>query len=99
MNAKTKPVLERIKAFEEAIIKGREYLQSGKHASWTGFRPLFNTKMKSGKPAPPHRDWVKNVFIPKNERALRRAEKILLRIERAGVERAKDKQGPPATQL
>lgn len=90
MKAKKKAILERIKAFEEAIIKGREYLESGKHASWQGFRPLFDAKVRSGKAVPPHRDWVKNVFLPKTVRALRHAEKVLLRIEREGIERAKD---------
>jgi hypothetical protein len=85
MNAK-KTVLERIKRFEEAITKGREYLESGKHANWQGFRPLFNAKVRSGKAVPPHKDWVKNVFLPRTERALRHAEKVLLRLEREGTE-------------
>ncbi len=90
MNAKEKAVLERIKRIEEAITKGREYLESGKHADWRGFRPLFNTKVKSGKAVPPHRDWVKNVFLPRRERALRQAEKVLRRLEREVTERAGD---------
>ena len=68
MKAKKNAILERIKAFEEAIIRGREYLESGKHADWSGFRPLFAIKVRSGKPLPPHRDWVKNVFLPKRVR-------------------------------
>jgi hypothetical protein len=93
MKAKKKAkeaVLERIKAFEEAIIRGREYLESGKHANWQGFRPLFYGKVQSGKEMPPHRDWVEKVFLPIRERALRHAEKVLLRLEREGMERAKD---------
>jgi hypothetical protein len=90
MNAKTKSVIERIKRIEEAIIKGREYLESGAHANWRGFRPLFNAKVRNGKAMPPHRDWVKNVFLPRKERALRYAEKVLRALERKVGERAGD---------
>jgi hypothetical protein len=79
MNPK-KNVLVRIKRLEEAITKSREYLESGKHAHWNGFRPLFNQKLRDGKALPPHRDWVRNVFLPRLERELTRAEKILERL-------------------
>jgi len=72
-----KTVLDRIKRLEEAIAKGNEFLESGKHAHWRGFRPLFTPKMSDGKELPPHRDWVKNVFLPRMEKALNRAERIL----------------------
>ena len=77
MNPKKKAVLDRIKYLEEAITQGREYLESGKHAHWHGFRPLFNSKVRDGKDLPPHKDWVKNVFLPRCERALRYAEGVL----------------------
>ena len=77
MNPKRKAVLDRIKDLEEAITKGREYLQTGGHAHWHGFRPLFVGKVKDGEALPPHKDWVKNEFLPSRERALRRAQKIL----------------------
>lgn len=77
MNLKKKAILDRIKHLEEAIAKGHEYLESGEHAHWHGFRPLFVPKVRDGKTLPPHRDWVKNVFIPMQERALRKAEKTL----------------------
>ena len=77
MNAKRKAVLERIDSLEQAIARAREYLESGKHAHWSGFRPLFVHKFKDGKELPPHRDWVKNVFLPHKEKALRRAEKLV----------------------
>lgn len=79
-NAKKKAVLDRMKRLEEAISKGREYLESGKHAEWPGFRPLFAAKVKDGKRLPPHKDWVKNVFLPRRESALRQAEKALARL-------------------
>jgi hypothetical protein len=74
MNPKKKVVLDRINHFQDAIAKGHEYLESGKHTHWNGFRPVFTPKLKDGKKLPPHRDWVKNVFLPRMERALRRAE-------------------------
>jgi hypothetical protein len=80
MNAKRKAVLDRIERLEGAIDKAKEYLKSGKHADWNGFRPWFVGKKKDGKELPPHKDWVKNVFLPRMEKALNRAEKILERL-------------------
>lgn len=77
MKPSEQAILDRIKRFEEAITKGREYLESGAHADWNGFRARFVSKMKDGKIMPPHRDWVKNVFLPQRERALTKAEKLL----------------------
>ncbi len=81
MDFKKKAILDRIKHIEDDIVKGREYLESGKHAHWHGFRPLFTEKIGDGKVLPPHKDWVKNVFLPSREKALRKAEKILDRME------------------
>lgn len=80
INPKQKAILDRIKNLEEAIGKGREYLESGAHADWIGFRPLFVPKVRDGKPLPPHKDWVKNVFLPDSEKALREAERALERL-------------------
>jgi hypothetical protein len=77
MNPKKKALVERIAQIEDAITKGHQYLESGKHAGWIGFRPLFVNKVRDGKILPPHRDWVRNVFPPARERALRRAERLL----------------------
>jgi hypothetical protein len=77
MNSKRNAILDRIKRLEDAIAKGREYLENGSHAHWHGFRPLFAGKVKNGKPEPPHKDWVKNVFLPRREKALRKAENTL----------------------
>jgi hypothetical protein len=87
MDAKRKAVLERIEHLKVAITKGREYLENGNHANWQGFRPLFSSKVRDGKTAPPHKDWVKNVFLPRKERALAYAEKVLRRLERKVTER------------
>ncbi len=78
-NAKRKAILDRIELLQEAIRKAREYLESGKHADWKRFRPLFDRKVRDGKELPPHKDWVKNVFLPRREKALSRAEKLLER--------------------
>jgi len=80
MNSKQNAILDRIKHLEEAIAKGREYLENGSHAHWHGFRPWFADKVRNGKSVPPHKDWVKNVFLPRRERALRKAEKTLERL-------------------
>jgi hypothetical protein len=76
---KATDIVDRIKKLEEAIAKGREYLESGAHADWHGFRPLFVDKIRDGKALPPHKDWVKNVFLPRREKALREAERLLER--------------------
>jgi hypothetical protein len=80
MNPKKRAVLDRIKHLEEAIAKGREYLENGKHAHWHGFSPLFATKVVNGERLPPHKDWVKNVFLPRRQKALRQAQKILVKL-------------------
>lgn len=81
MNAKRKVVLDRIDSINQAIARAREYLESGKHVHWSGFRPMFVRKLKDGKELPPHKDWVKNVFLPRQEKALRRAEKVVERLD------------------
>ena len=78
---KKEEILKRIKIFEDALIKAHEYLETGAHANWRGFRPFFRLKTVNGKVAPPHRDWVKNVYIPSRQRALNKAEKLLDRFE------------------
>ena len=83
MNAKIKAVLEHIESLEQAIGRAQEYLESGKHAHWSSFRPLFVRKLKDGKELPPHKDWVRNVFLPSQEKALKRAEKTLEQLENA----------------
>jgi len=46
MDPKAKAVFERIDHIEDAIVKAHEYLESGKHADWHGFRPLLAGKMR-----------------------------------------------------
>ena len=59
------------------MARAHEYLETGKHAHWHGFRALFSTKVRDGEELPPHKDWVKNVFIPNTESALKQAERVL----------------------
>ena len=79
---KIKDVLERIEALENAIEKAHEYLETGAHTDWHRFRPLFVDKIRDGEVLPPHKDWVRNVFIPRHERAIKRLEKRLDSLER-----------------
>jgi hypothetical protein len=80
MNSARQAILNRIKSIEKSIRIAKEYLEDGKHANWRGFRPVFNRKMKNGKELPPHKDWVKNVYLRHMEIALRKAEKRLDRL-------------------
>jgi hypothetical protein len=76
MTAKTTAVARRIESLEQDIRKAKEYLDSGLHADWHGFRAWFGRKRN----LPPHRDWVQNVFLRRREKALAEAEKLLQRL-------------------
>lgn len=91
---KRKAILERIKNLEQGIVRAKEYLESGRHAHWHGFRPLFVDKLKDGKELPPHRDWVKNVFLPRAERSLARAQNVLERLESSAAKHALTTRAP-----
>jgi hypothetical protein len=78
--SKRSAIRTRIKNLEEAIAKAQAYLQTGAHADWIGFKPLFTAKKKDGKALPPHPDWVRNWFLPSREMALKRSEKLLERM-------------------
>lgn len=82
---KRKAIRDRIEKIAEAIDIAKEYLETGRHAHWHGFRPLFTPKARDGKELPPHKDWVKNVFIPCQERALDRAERRLERVSQRNI--------------
>jgi len=81
MKSNRKDILERIDRPKEALSKAHEYLETGAHADWHGFRAMFSPKIRDGKLAPPHKSWVKNVYIPNREKALRRAEDLLEKLE------------------
>jgi len=49
MDPKKKAILERTEMLESDMSKGREYLESGAHADWHGFRAYFAAKTKDGK--------------------------------------------------
>ena len=77
MNSKKKAILDRITHLENAITKGKEYLESGKYADWYGFRPLFVDKTRGKRMLPPHKNWVRNVFLLRSEKSLSKAQKKL----------------------
>lgn len=56
MNAKKMAILYWIASLNGAIIKAREYLESGKHVRWRGFRPLLVRKRRDGRQLPSHKD-------------------------------------------
>ena len=85
MSAKRKAIEERIKSLEQALRMSQEYLDSGAHAHWPGFQALFQPKVKDGQVLPPHKDWVRNVFRPRTEKALAQAEKLLERLGEHGT--------------
>ena len=70
----------RIRGHEAAIELANAYLETGEHTDFAGFRPLFVDKFKDGKPCPPHKDWVKNVYIRDCKRRIARDEKALKRL-------------------
>ncbi len=80
---KIKAILDRIERIEDDISKAKEYLENGSSAHWHKFKPLFDEKIKDGEVLPPHKDWVKNVFLPGREKALRASEKLIEQIEKA----------------
>jgi hypothetical protein len=84
MNSKEKAILDRIKHLEDAISKGREFLETGSHGDWHRFQPMFVNKTRDGKVLPPHRDWIKNVFLPRQQKLLEHAQKSLERLTTAG---------------
>lgn len=90
MNAKSRAILDRIESLEQAIRKAKEYLESGNHAQWSGFRPLFVRKRRDGREVPPNKDWVNNVFLPRMERALNRAERNLERLDELAATSPRD---------
>lgn len=81
VTGKRKSIDARIGRIEAAIKLANEYLDTGAHADWQGFRPLFVGKFKDGKPCPPHHEWVKNVFLRGCRRQLADAKRALKRLE------------------
>jgi hypothetical protein len=84
MNSKEKAIVDRIVHLEDAIARGREFLESGKHAEWHGFQPMFVDKIRDGFRLPPHTDWVRNVFLPRRKKQLKMAHAALERVTSTG---------------
>ena len=82
-------VLARIDSHEDAIRRAEEFLESGAHADWHGFRPRFADKLRDGVSLPPHADWIRSTFLRRMHRALRDAERVLETLDRRASERAR----------
>ena len=78
---KRKSIEARVCQIEASIKLANDYLETGEHADWHGFRPLFMEKYQDGQPCPPHNDWVKNVFLRRCQRQLADAIRALKRLE------------------
>ena len=87
-SAKSKTVRDRIAAAEDALARAKEYLATGAHQHWPGFRALFVPKQRNGIELPPHADWVRNVFIPRKAKVLAEAERALEQLSRKAGSRA-----------
>ena len=48
---------------------------------------MFTKKVKAGKVLPPHKDWIKNVFLPNHEKALNEAHALLDRPNRKNAKK------------
>jgi hypothetical protein len=48
INPKRAAISERIDSLAQSITKALEYPETGKHAEWRGFRPLFAGKFRDG---------------------------------------------------
>jgi len=81
IDRKREGIERRIRRLEATVKLANEYLDTGAHADWGGFRPLFVDKWKDGKPCPPHKDWVRNVFIKRCERLIGESMKALKRLD------------------
>lgn len=82
--AKQKVILQRIEAAEDALARAKQYLETGAHEHWHGFRALFAPKQRSGIDLPPHPAWIRNVFVPRVEKVLDEAERALEQVNRKG---------------
>src|SRR5437868_6409489 len=75
-------IIKRMERITEALYTAYEFLATGKNGDSHYFRPLF-----TGRDRLPHRDWIKNVFIPRCLKAVARMEKRLEALERQAKDR------------
>ena len=71
-----RPSLRALRRLAAKLGVTPEYLETGAHAGWQAFRPLF-----VGKDQPPHKDWVRHVFIRRLEREIARNKRAMKRLE------------------
>jgi hypothetical protein len=66
-------ILRRMQRHQEALQKAEEYLATGRHCHWQEFRAMFNVRPVRL----PHRDWIANVFMRRQQDALQQCEVAL----------------------
>lgn len=100
--AKQNSVIDKITWCEDQLQLAYRYIDTDEGSDLRIFRPLFDKKLDAnGNALPPHKDWRRNVFIKRRERAIVRLNKLLRRIEgrdheRRSNRRAKRTAEPPA---
>lgn len=83
----------KIRWCEEQLDLAYRYLETDEGSDLRIFRPLFSNKLNvSGNVLPPHKDWVKNVFIRRRENAILRLQKLLRRLEEMEHERRSNRR-------
>jgi len=73
-------VLKSIDNINRDIRRAEEYLSGSALTTMRGLRPLSVRKRSGGKDLPPHKDWVRNVYLRGRKKALIYAEKLLERL-------------------
>ena len=81
--SKRPDIVESIEKHATAVEMAQQYLATGDHAHWHGFRPLFG----GARDRAPHPDWVAHVFLRRRSGSLAFYEKLLERLERKTKER------------
>ena len=90
---KATSVMGKIKWCEDQLKLAYRYLDTDEGSDLRIFRPLFTKKLDaSGNALPPHKDWVKNVFIRRREKAIVRLQKRLRRLEDVEHERQSNRR-------
>ena len=79
--AKRSSVMATRRWCEDQLKLAHRYLGTDEGSDLRIFRPLFDNKRDaSGDALPPHKDWVKHLFIRRREKAIVRLHKLLRRI-------------------
>lgn len=91
--------MAKIRWCEHQLKLAYRYLDTDQGSDLHIFRPLFDKKLDaSGKALPPHKDWVKNVFIRRREKAIVRLHQLLRRIDDITHERRSNHRAERTTE-